>query len=314
MTDTPRTEPPARRRHQGRRGLDVSWQATARAGQWMKTRWEELVAALQDAEPASAPTVPPAGPGQLVERRTASAPLTVPAQDDVFHFVVRATLTWSSRQVSADVLSRCAQAWTPQASQRVRRAAAKLSRTLPATQAGKLEAALQDELARQGRWTCGPADARATCRPEISVELDEQVRELLRPYGEQFIKVEREYEVHRRRAESAERICRQWITVMELFVESPAAETFGQDVKEDLISAVQQVKRDAEAAAEWSRRLRTAGPVDPDLLHPHAWFDQSASPTEDETRANGQPDPVGDKPKTDGDQAAATDSGSNPTR
>ncbi|NYF59769.1 hypothetical protein [Micromonospora purpureochromogenes] len=314
MTSTSSTKPPAQWRQRGLRGLKLTWKATVRTGQWVKTRWEQLVAALQDAEPAAAPTVPPARPGQLVEQRTASGPLTVPARDYVFHFVVRATFTWSSNRLGADRLSWYAQAWTTQASQRARRAAAKLSRTLPATQAGKLEVALQNELARQGRWTFGRADAVVTCEPEISVELDGQVRELLRPYGEQIIKVEREYDVHRRRAESAERICRQWITVMELFVDSPAAETFGQDVKDDLISAVQQVKRDAEAAAEWSRRLRTAGSVNADLLHPHIWFDHPASPARDEGRANGQPEPAVDTPKTDGDQAAAADSGSNPTR
>ncbi|MFC4019998.1 hypothetical protein ACFOW4_18915 [Micromonospora sp. GCM10011542] len=294
MTDTSSTKPPARRRQPDLHELDLTWKAIIRAGQWMKTHWERLVAALQDAEPAAAPTVPPARPSQLVERRTASGPLTVPARDYVFHFIVRATFTWSSDRLGADQLSWHAQTWTQQASQRVRRAAAKLSRTLPATQAGKLEVALQHELARQGRWTYGRADAMVTCEPEISVELDEQVRELLRPYGEQFIKVEREYDVHRRRAESAERICRQWITVMELFVDSPAAETFGQDVKDDLISAVQQVKRDAEAAAEWSRKLRTAGPVNADLLHPHLWFDNVAAP--DQGRANGTPEPEADKP------------------
>ncbi|MGK5444189.1 hypothetical protein ACSNN7_20555 [Micromonospora sp. URMC 105] len=173
---------------------------------------------------------------------------------------------------------------------------------------------LQDEIARQGRWTAGRAGAVVTCVPEISVELDEQVLELLRPHGEEMIKIEREYDVHRRRAEAAERICRQWITVMELFVDSPAAETCGQEVKDDLISAVQQVKRDAEAAAEWTRRMRTTGPVNADLLHPHTWFDHPAAPARDGGPANGRPEAAVDTPKADGDQAAAADSGSSPTR
>ncbi|MFI5486065.1 hypothetical protein [Micromonospora echinaurantiaca] len=234
----------------------------------------------------------------------------MPARDDVYPFVVRATFTWSSNRMSTDVLGWYAQTWTPRASQRVRRAAVKVSRSLPATQAEKLEVALQDELTRQGGWTFGRADVMVTCVPEVSVELDEQVRELVRPYTEQVIKAEREYDVHRRRAESAERICRQWITVLELFVDSPAAETFGQDVKDDLISAAQQVKRDAEAAAEWSRKLRTAGPVNADLLHPHICFGHPASP--DHGRVNGKPEQAPDAAKTDDDQAAADGSGSKP--
>ncbi|MFG2052847.1 hypothetical protein ACGFI9_02350 [Micromonospora sp. NPDC048930] len=141
----------------------------------------------------------------IVDRRVPPA-LLVPAQGQVYGFVVRATFTWTSDSARPELFGWYVDYFQQQANQRLRRIAARCARETPPHRPREVEIALYEALTGDDAlpWRYERGDVSFTCEPDVSVHLDERVRRLLQPYWDQRIALECERDLDRRRAEYAE--------------------------------------------------------------------------------------------------------------
>ncbi|MDG4800442.1 hypothetical protein [Micromonospora sp. WMMD980] len=149
-------------------------------------------------------TEEPATPVTTVDRRF-PAPLTVPAQGQVYVFLVRATFTWSSDTARPELFGWYVDYFQPQATQRLHRLARRCAVEVPPHRPRELLTALTAALAADDPppWTYARGEVTFACEPDVTVHLDERVRRLLQPYWEQRIALECERDLARRRAEYA---------------------------------------------------------------------------------------------------------------
>ncbi|GHJ53382.1 hypothetical protein Nm8I071_26890 [Nonomuraea sp. TT08I-71] len=174
------------------------WTATRRGAKRLWTAARPVLDQLrwQEAE---------ASPVTLVDRRVAPT-LLVPAQGQVYHFVVRATFAWSSDNARPELFGWYVEQFQPQAMQRFQRIAVRCAAEIPPdrprTFALALDAAMTGDDALP--WGYERGEVRFTCEPDVSVYLDEPVRRLLQPYWDQRIALEWKRDLDRRRAEYAE--------------------------------------------------------------------------------------------------------------
>ncbi|MFI7219669.1 hypothetical protein [Micromonospora maritima] len=147
-------------------------------------------------------TEEPATPVTTVDRRFPE-PLVVPAQGQVYVFLVRATFTWSSETARPELFGWYVDYFQPQATQRLHRLAVRCSVEVPPHRPRELHAALTAALAEDDPppWTYARGEVTFTCEPDVTVHLDERVRRLLQPYWEQRIALECERDLARRRTE-----------------------------------------------------------------------------------------------------------------
>jgi hypothetical protein len=138
----------------------------------------------------------------------------------VYHFIVHATFEWKADGMDSAALRTCARRWMPLAIRELRRCVAAKSRDFAPHRARALEVSVNQMLAEGGDW---PFGAAVTCRPRISVELDERVREQVRTYSEQRIRMDCEHEAGVRRADLADHLSRRWVKVLEGLLQSPVA-------------------------------------------------------------------------------------------
>ncbi|MCZ7429016.1 hypothetical protein O7607_25015 [Micromonospora sp. WMMA1949] len=150
-------------------------------------------------------TEEPPTPVTTVDRRTPE-PLTVPAQGQVYVFLVRATYTWSSDSARPELFGWYVDYFQQQAAQRLHRLAVRCAAEVPPHRPRDLHAALTAALAEDDPppWTYARGEVTFACEPDVTVHLDERVRKLLQPYWEQRIALECERDLARRRAEYAE--------------------------------------------------------------------------------------------------------------
>ncbi|KAB1912380.1 hypothetical protein [Micromonospora sp. AMSO31t] len=152
--------------------------------------------------PDQGPEPPPVS---LVDRRV-SPTLVVPAQGQVYHFVVRATFTWSSGDARPELFGWYVDYFQPQAMQRLRRIAVRCAAEIPPDRPRELTDALEGAMTGDDAlpWGYERGDVTFTCEPDVSVHLDEPVRKLLQPYWDKRIALEWKRDLERRRAEYAE--------------------------------------------------------------------------------------------------------------
>ncbi|MFY1703050.1 hypothetical protein ACN28G_15105 [Micromonospora sp. WMMA1923] len=177
-----------------------------------------------------------------------ATPIVVSARGHVFTFNIRAALVWSSDGISREVLNGSAQACTPYAVRALTRLAAARARNYPAHRARELEVELQRRLAEDGPWRFERGSARLTCHPYVWVELDEGVKQAVRPYWEQLIKLDCEHDVDTMKAQYADRLSQHWLTVLEKLVDSPMAGGAARLTDEALAAVVQDLLAERHAA------------------------------------------------------------------
>ncbi|MEH0818907.1 MULTISPECIES: hypothetical protein [unclassified Micromonospora] len=150
-------------------------------------------------------TEEPPTPVTTVDRRVPE-PLAVPAQGQVYVFLVRATYTWSSDSARPELFGWYVDYFQQQAAQRLHRLAVRCAAEVPPHRPRDLHAALTAALAEDdpSPWTYARGEVTFACEPDVTVHLDERVRKLLQPYWEQRIALECERDLARRRAEYAE--------------------------------------------------------------------------------------------------------------
>ncbi|QLQ36243.1 hypothetical protein [Micromonospora robiginosa] len=220
---------------------------------WFLALWRRLLVLLQGPEPVAAPissAPPPPPPGRLTERREISTPIVVPARGYVFTFRIRAMFVWSSNGIPREMLSGSAQYFMPYAVRALTNLAAARARNFAAHRARDLEVELQRELAATGPWRYERGGAEVACKPYVWVELDEGVKQAVRPYWEQLIKLDCEYDVDVKRAQNADRLSRQWLSILGKLVDNPAAGGAAKMTDENFAAVVQELIAQQQAATQ----------------------------------------------------------------
>ncbi|MFG1656039.1 hypothetical protein ACGFIY_05855 [Micromonospora chersina] len=174
------------------------WAATRRGAEWLWTATRPLLDQLRWQEAESSPVT-------LVDRRAAPT-LLVPAQGQVYHFVVRTTFTWTSHNARPELFGWYVDQFQPQALQRFRRIAVRCAADIPPDRPRAFMIALEGAMTGDDElpWAYEHGEVAFTCEPDVSVYLDEPVRRLLQPYWDQRIALEWQRDLDRRRAEYAE--------------------------------------------------------------------------------------------------------------
>ncbi|MGR6320465.1 hypothetical protein Q2K19_23515 [Micromonospora soli] len=196
----------------------------------------------------------------LVDRRV-SPTMVVPAQGQVYNFVVRATVTWSSDNTRPELFGWYVDYFQPQATQRLRRIVARCAAEIPPDRprelAKALEAALTDRNAFPRSYERD--DFTFSCEPDVSVHLDEPVRKLLQPYWDQRIALEWERELERQRAAYARERRRREQAETE---DDGTAATDGmpEALREERPPRQRQAPPEAEAAPQPAGKQRPPGP------------------------------------------------------
>ncbi|MFF0659429.1 hypothetical protein [Micromonospora tulbaghiae] len=222
-----------------------------RLGAWLRNVWHRLLAALRGPEPIPMPPLaPPPPPGRLTERRDVSSPIVVPARGHVFTFRVRAAFIWSSEGIPRETLNGSAHFFMPYATRALTRLATARARNFAAHRARELEVELQRAVAESGPWRYERSGVQVTCQPHVWVELDDGVKQAVRPYWEELIKLDCEYDVDVKRAQNAERLSRQWLSILEKLVESPVAGGAARMTSDNLAAVVQDLIAQQQAAAQ----------------------------------------------------------------
>lgn len=223
-----------------------------RISAWLGRIWRAFVRALSPPEPPPSPVSPtPAPPPPQVRiRRTLQTPMVVPASGYVFTFRVHATFHWSAEGLYQEQLSSLADALAPYPVRRLKALAARHARNHAPHRAREMEQELQQTLTEGGPWPFTWRGVKATCRPFVSVELDEQVKEAIRPYWEQLIRLDCEHDVRVRRAEYTERLSRQWTEILTDLLGSPAAAGAAEMTEKELAEVVGRIVAEQRMAAE----------------------------------------------------------------
>jgi hypothetical protein len=222
---------------------------------WLGRVWRWIVAALRGPEPMPEPIMPsapppPPPPGRLRERRRLQSPLVVPASGYIFNFHVHATFVWTSHDLPRELLSASSQHFMPYVIRELAAIAAGRARLYPAHRAHELEVDLQELLDRKGVWRYGREGVEVTCQPHVWVQLEDQVKQAVRPYWEELIKLDCEHDVQMKRAEYAERLSKQWLSVLTDLVGSPIANGAAQLTEKEFAEVVQSIMAERKASAE----------------------------------------------------------------
>jgi hypothetical protein len=223
-----------------------------RIGAWLVGLWRRLLAALRGPEPAPPPEPPPPPPppGRLTERRELDTPIVVPARGYVFDFHVYACFIWTSDGLRRETLSGWAQHFMTYARRELQQLAADLARNYSPHRVRELEVELKRVLATTGTWRYERHGTAVGCRPQVRVQLDDRVKQFVRPYWERRIKMECEHEVEVRRAELAEQLSRRWLTVLEKLAGNPLAGGAAKMTEKEFAVVVEKMLADQKDAAE----------------------------------------------------------------
>ena len=149
-----------------------------------------------------------------------------------------------------EILSGSAQYFMPYAIRALTRLAAARARNFAAHRARELEVELQQALAEKCPWRYERGGVEVTCQPYVWVELDEGVKQAVRPYWEQLIKLDCEHDVDVKRAQYADRLSRQWLSILEKLVESPVAGGAARMTNESLAAVVQELIAEQQATEQ----------------------------------------------------------------
>ncbi|WP_050576948.1 hypothetical protein [Salinispora pacifica] len=231
-------------------------------------------------------------------QRTLQTPLVVPASGYVFTFRVHATFHWSAEGVYQEQLSSLMDALAPYPIRRLKALAARHARNHAPHHAREMEQELQQALIEGGPWPFALRGIAATCRPYVWVELDEQVKEAVRPYWEQLIRLDCEHDVRVRRAEYTERLSRQWTDILADLLGSPAAAGAAEMTEKELAEVVGRIVAEQRAAGEKLEDMMAEKANSSDMQERSEHFEQLRERLE--RRADGVVQPASTTPAGDG--------------
>lgn len=231
---------------------------------WSRVR-RALVRAFGPPEPSVVPLPPMPAPkpvlAVLSQRRDLPELILVPSRGDAFDFQVQAALTWTAHQMSQPEFALRVDKRVPWAAAIVREEAARAAREYLPHQAHHLEVALNHRFAE---LTPRDPDDMPRFSARVWVRPDDRVRDRLRPYWEERIRLECEHELNKLRAAQADELTRRWRDVfdgLERELVSPHAaqlagerfaKVFGEFVKErrrvvpDLVTLLEQAVKGNE--------------------------------------------------------------------
>lgn len=186
----------------------------ARVRHW----WRELSRPVTPEPIVTLPAPPPLA--ELVVRREVREPILVPAQGDAFDFRVHPAYTWTGRSASYSELRQRVDGYLDWAGGIVREQSADLARQHEPHRSHELERALNAHFA--GRiWP------RTSDVPQFTVQVrvlpDQRIREQLRPYWEQRIRLECDHNLATLRARQAEELTSRWREVLRALEDDPVA-------------------------------------------------------------------------------------------
>jgi hypothetical protein len=176
--------------------------------------------------------------------------VVVPASGYIFNFHVYATFIWTSDGLPRELLSASSQHFMPYAIRELTAIAAGRARQYPAHRAHELEVDLQELLNRKGAWRYVRDGVEVTCRLHVWVQLEDRVKQAVQPYWEELIKLDCEHDVKMKRAEYAERLSKQWLSVLTDLVGSPVADGAAQMTEQEFAAVVQSIMAERKAATE----------------------------------------------------------------
>jgi hypothetical protein len=246
---------------------------------WLGRVWRAMIAWGRPPVPEpvtlSVPPDPPAPPppGRLSGRRKLQSPLVVPASGYIFHFRVHATFIWGSEGLTQDQLSRFIESLMPYAIRRLKARAAQHARHHPPHRAREFELDLQRAIKEEGPWAFPWREASLTCRAYVWVELDEQVKQAVRPFWEELIRLDCEHDVKVRRAEYAERLSQRWTSILTGLLGSPVAGGAAEMTEKELSDVVRKLVAEQKAAAEKLEDLMAKKVADGDSFERSDHFD-----------------------------------------
>lgn len=147
-----------------------------------------------------------------VELPVHEQPMNVSAVGDVFEFELIPLLRWTSSEMSLDALKERAVVHEAAARGKLLRQASAIARTHEATAPAALEQAVNREL-RKG-WCFYDMMGLIHCRPSVRVRIDPILRDHLRPYQLEELRLREEHQIAELRAENAEALTEVWLQVI----------------------------------------------------------------------------------------------------
>ncbi len=189
------------------------------------------------------PLSPLADTGEVSCRFETTEAIHVVADGDAFEFQVFPTFVWRAAGCTREELEADAGLLMPRARRTARSFVGPLARRCPPHQARALEAEANEQLADKS-WRVEYEDRSFTFGMTVRVVPDEQVRERLRPYWEERIKMECDHELGLRRAQLVDELTRNWSAILDKLEQDPRtmhaarlseqqfAEVFGEFVTE----------------------------------------------------------------------------------
>ncbi|RGC66031.1 hypothetical protein C5N14_26040 [Micromonospora sp. MW-13] len=169
-------------------------------------------------EPALVASPPPLTPPTVSFRQDVPQPILVPAKGDAFDFRLHVVYLWRAQHMTFEELRFRAERYLGWAGGIVRERAVDLAREHEPHRSHELERALNNRLVGQ-RW---PRDESLPhFGVQVRVSPDERVRERLRPYWEERIKLECDHELQKIRARQADDLTRRWCAVLQALEDDP---------------------------------------------------------------------------------------------
>ena len=145
----------------------------------------------------------------------------MPADGDVFDFEVYPIYVWTGNQMPVEELGHLAERYGAWARRLVRDRTAEIARRYAPHRANDLERKLNEWFAGKN-WTCHGEGAVFRLGVHLRVRPDQRVRDQLRPYWEQRIKMECNHELDRLRANLVDRLTEEWSTVLQKLQQNPS--------------------------------------------------------------------------------------------
>jgi hypothetical protein len=225
--------------------------------------------------------------------------MLVPAQGYIFSFQVHATLIWVSNGLYQEQLTSSIDGLMPYALRRLKALAASYARKYQPHRAHELELDLQTALEKEKEWAFTWRGSTLTCRPYVWIELEDRVKDAVRPYWEQLIKLDCDHDVQMRRAEYAESISKHWTTILTDLMGSPVADGAAEMTEKELAEVVRKIVAEQKAAADKLEALMTKKVEEGDTFERSDHFDALKERLErradrrfEQASANGQKPPV----------------------
>ncbi|GAA2531987.1 hypothetical protein [Winogradskya humida] len=206
------------------------------------TIWSRFLGFLRGPAPAPQLRV------RLLERRSIT-PITVPARGFAFNFQVHGVFVWESDDMARiEELREMVDHFLPYAHHHLKVAATGPARQVEPHRGEEFEALLRRTLDEFVQWTYLRRGLRVTCRPEIRVQLDERVRQHIRPYWEQLITLDYERDLADRRARHTDGISKQWSVILDQLLSGPAPDGAASMTDEQLAHVVKGLLAERAAA------------------------------------------------------------------